>query len=79
MGVSRILIHFTEQVLAINELQWAAPQRFELDSEALEFYMLPVRNHADDVSFVHSTKIPEAFTNAIACARTWNDKFCFIE
>ena len=51
---ARVLVHFAEKVLAVDQLQGPTPKRFELDAKAFEFQLLPTNGMARDLSALES-------------------------
>jgi hypothetical protein len=51
---ARVLVHFAEEVLAVDQLQGPTPKRFKPDAKALEFRLLPLCNNPDEVGFRQS-------------------------
>lgn len=69
-----IFADLTEQVLAIDELQRATPERLKGKSEPLELAILPVLHAADDVFSCELAGILEAFGDAVTRTGAGNDE-----
>src|SRR5690348_3506194 len=74
MSDARVLIDFTEEVLAINKLQSTPPQGLELDAESLELPLLVVRHQTDQLCLVETSVDPEALPEAVASTRSRDDE-----
>src|SRR5271168_3526685 len=71
---ARVLVHFAEEVLTVNQLQGPTPKRFELDAKALEFRVLPLGNNPDEIGFRQPANRLKALRDSAFCPRTRNDK-----
>ena len=63
-----ILVDFAEEILAVDELEWASPQIEELDPKSMTFLISPLRDDAYYVGVVHSGGLNETLANAVPCA-----------
>ena len=52
MDHAGILVDLAEQVLAVDQLQPPAPERLEVEAEAVELRLLPSRHEPDQVGVV---------------------------
>jgi hypothetical protein len=74
-----IFVDFTKEILAVNELQRPAPERFEVQPKSLEFRLLAICHHLNDVTFIEATKRLKTLMDTCACSRAWHNKFHFAE
>ena len=74
MRHTRVFVNLAEQILTVNQLKAAAPERLEVEAEAFELSFLQVGHQPDELGFVQSARIDEALANAIARARTRYDE-----
>jgi hypothetical protein len=69
MSDAGVLIDLAEKVLAIDQLEAAAPEVPEIKAEPFELDLLPVRHELYDLGFCKSFKIGKAFSDAVARSR----------
>ena len=82
LWVSRpgVLVDFTEQVLAVDQLQPAAPiETGEAQSEASEVSLLRITHVADQLRFDSASSGAEAFADAVPRSRSRDDEIHLIE
>lgn len=72
---SCILVDFTEQILAIDQLQGPAPERLEFDPAPEEFLILMLRHPSSYVRLGVGTAIGETFLNARPRPGTGSNEF----
>ena len=76
---SGVLVNFTEQILAIDQLQRPTPKCLKLDPAPRKLFILMVRHPADQVWFGIGTAISEAFLNTGSGAGARSNEFHFRE
>ena len=80
VGHPGVLVDFTEQVLAVDQLQPAAPiEPGEAESEASEVLLLRITHVADQLRFDSSSFGAEAFADAVPRSRSRDDEIHLIE
>src|SRR5258708_3381545 len=74
VGQPGVLVGFAEKVLAVDELEGAAPQGPEGNAEPVELLLLMLSDPADDVRFAQAAQPTEALAGAVAGSRPRHDE-----
>src|SRR3989304_2726887 len=79
IGNASVLIHLAEQVLTIDELKRATPERLESETESVELIVCELGNRANYVGLGETSDIREALADSIARTRASYDEVHFRE
>ena len=60
-----ILVNLTEQVLAVNQLQWPAPKRRKIETQTTKLVLLAVGDKPDQISVIEPTRIGKALPKTV--------------
>ena len=79
MSNTRVFVHLTEEILAVNELKRTAPQCLELEVVTVDLAVLALGDDADYVGVAKSSGICEALANPVAGAGACDYEVNFAE
>jgi hypothetical protein len=74
-----ILIHFAEEVLAVDELEPSTPKGRELEPKRTKTILLSFRDETDYVGLRHPSQIRKALFNPALGSRPWHHEFILHE
>src|SRR4030042_4691691 len=75
MGDPCILVNFTEQGLAIDQLKRSPEKALKIKATTRELLRLAPSHTLDEFNFIQPSEVCETFANPVACARPRHDEF----
>ena len=79
MSNTRIFIHLAKQILAVNQLKRAAPQRLKREILSHELAVCALSDDSDYVHFLKFSGIRKAFSDPVASTRTCHYEVLFLK
>src|SRR5947208_863726 len=78
MRSARVFVDFAEEILAVNEVQWATEEPAEIESQALQVSGLRIDHVANDLLFDAVRSRPETLSDAVLRTGPGDHKFVLV-
>ena len=79
MRHASILADLAEEVLAVYQMESAAPELLEMNAVSFEFLLLPGGHQSDEIRLAQAVRIGETLSETVAGAGTRHDEIHFVE